>query len=113
MSKAIRYGTKRWHAFTRFLDDGPLEIENNIAERAIRPIAIGRKNRLFALRGRRRARRCDLFRHRNPKMNGLEQQAYITDIIAKIAADWPAARWDELLPWNWQSTGDVRLAEAA
>ena len=36
------------------------------------------------------------------KMNGLEPQAYITDVISKIAADWPATRWDELLPWNWQ-----------
>ena len=47
-TKAIRYGTKRWETFTRFLDNGRLEIDNNIAERAIRPIAIGRKNWLFA-----------------------------------------------------------------
>ena len=44
------------------------------------------------------------------KMNGVEPQAYIADVIAKIAA-WPAARWDELLPWNWQPTEEVaRLA---
>ena len=47
IATAIRYGTRRWHAFTRFLEDGRLEIDNNIAERAIRPIAIGRKNWLF------------------------------------------------------------------
>ena len=39
--------------------------------------------------------------------------AYIADVIAKIAADWPAARWDELLPWNWQSPNDLPLAQAA
>ena len=46
-------------------------------------------------------------------MNGLEPQAYITDVIGKIAADWPAARWDELLPWNWQPPVDQTIAQAA
>ena len=45
------------------------------------------------------------------KMNGVEPQAYIADIIAKIAADWPASRWDELMPWNWQASEErARLA---
>jgi len=113
MTKAIRYGTKRWDAFTRFLDDGRLEIDNNIAERAIRPIAIGRKNWLFAgseAGGTRAAAIYSVIE--TAKMNGLEPQAYITDVIAKIAADWPAARWDELLPWNWQSPSEVPLAQA-
>jgi len=102
MTKAIRYGTKRWDAFTRFLDDGRLEIDNNTAERAIRPIAIGRKNWLFAgseAGGERAAAICSVIE--TAKMNGLEPQAYIADIIAKIAGDWPASRWDELMPWNW------------
>ena len=114
MTKAIRYGTKRWDAFTRFLDDGRLEIDNNIAERAIRPIAIGRKNWLFAgseAGGTRAAAIYSVIE--TAKMNGLEPQAYITDVIAKIAADWPAARWNELLPWNWQPPADVPLAQAA
>lgn len=111
-TKAIRYGTKRWEAFTRFLDDGRLEIDNNIAERAIRPIAIGRKNWLFAgseAGGERAAAIYSVIE--TAKMNGLEPQAYITDVIAKIAADWPAARWDELMPWNWQPQAEpARLA---
>jgi transposase len=114
MTKAIRYGTKRWDAFTRFLDDGRLEIDNNIAERAIRPIAIGRKNWLFAgseAGGERAAAIYSVIE--TAKMNGLEPQAYITDVIAKIAADWPAARWDELLPWNWQPPIDQPIAQAA
>ncbi|HET8613247.1 MAG TPA: IS66 family transposase, partial [Sphingomonas sp.] len=96
-AKAIRYGARRWDAFTRFLDDGRLEIDNNIAERAIRPIAIGRKNWLFAgseAGGERAAAIYSVIE--TAKMNGLEPQAYITDVIAKIAADWPASRWDEL-----------------
>ena len=114
MTKAIRYGTKRWEAFTRFLDDGRLEIDNNIAERAIRPIAIGRKNWLFAgseAGGERAAAIYSVIE--TAKMNGLEPQAYITDVIGKIAADWPAARWDQLLPWNWQPLAEEHLAQAA
>lgn len=109
---AIRYGTKRWEAFTRFLDDGRLEIDNNIAERAIRPVAIGRKNWLFAgseAGGERAAAIYSVIE--TAKMNGLEPQGYIADVIARIAADWPSSRWDELLPWNWQPLEKVaRLA---
>lgn len=39
-------------------------------------------------------------------MNGVEPQAYIADIIAKIANEWPAARWDELMPWSWQAQSE-------
>ena len=113
-TKAIRYGTKRWNAFTRFLDDGRLEIDNNIAERAIRPIAIGRKNWLFAGSEAGGARAAAIYSViETAKMNGLEPQAYIADIIGKIAADWPAARWDELMPWNWQRPIDEPIAQAA
>ena len=48
MGKALSYRRKRWAALTRFLDDGRLEIDNNIAERAMRCVALGRKNWLFA-----------------------------------------------------------------
>jgi len=104
--------TRRWEAFTRFLGDGRLEIDNNIAERAIRPIAIGRKNWLFAGSEAGGARAAAIYSViETAKMNGVEPQAYIADVIAKIAADWPAARWDELLPWNWQPPEEVaRLA---
>ena len=114
MATAIRYGTKRWDAFTRFLDDGRLEIDNNVAERAIRPIAIGRQNWLFAgseAGGERAAAIYSVIE--TAKMNGLEPQAYIADVIARIAEDWPASRWDELLPWNWQPPAEEALAHAA
>lgn len=102
MAKALAYGRKRWTALTRFLDDGHAEIDNNIAERAIRSIAIGRKNWLFAgskAGGERAAAIYSVIE--TYKLNGVEPQAYIADVIAKIASDWPASRWDELMPWNW------------
>jgi transposase len=46
-------------------------------------------------------------------MNGVEPQAYIADVIAKIAADWPASRWDELMPWNWRTLTNTPKAQAA
>ena len=114
MAVAIAYGTKRWAALTRFIGDGRLEIDNNIAERSLRSIAIGRKNWLFAgskAGGERAAAIYTVIE--TCKMNGVGPQAYIADVIAKIAADWSASRWDELMPWNWQSHTDVRVAQAA
>lgn len=93
-AKAIRYGTKRWDGFTRFLDDGRLEIDNSEqgqqgvrgtacpanAERAIRPIAVGRKNWLFArFRRRRRARGRHLFRHRD----GHDERPRVTSLYRR------------------------------
>ncbi len=113
MAKAIAYGRKRRVALTRVLDDGRLEIDNNIAERAMRCVALGRKNWLFAgskAGGDRAAAIYTVIE--TAKLNGLEPQAYIADVIAKIAADWPAARWDELMPWNWQPD-QLSITEAA
>lgn len=110
MAKALAYGRKRWKALTRYLDDGRGEIDNNIAERAIRAIAIGRKNWLFAgsrAGGERAAALYTVIE--TAKLNGLEPQAYIADVIAKIAEGWPASRWDEIMPWNW-SPEPARLA---
>lgn len=106
MAKALAYGRKRWTALTRFLDEGAAEIDNNIAERAMRSIAIGRKNWLFAgskAGGERAATIYSVIE--TAKLNGIEPQAYIADVIEKIAGGWPASRWDELMPWNW--TADV------
>ena len=102
MAKALAYGRKRWTALTRFTGDGLAEIDNNIAERAMRSIAIGRKNWLFAgskAGGERAAAIYSVIE--TAKLNGIEPQAYIADVIEKIASGWPASRWDELMPWNW------------
>jgi transposase len=102
LAGAIRYATSRWQALTRFAHDGQLEISNNAAERAIRPLALGRKNYLFAgsdVGGERAASIYTLIE--SAKINGLDPEAYLTDVIARIA-DHPAQRLGELLPWKWE-----------
>jgi transposase len=102
LAVAITYALKRWIALTRYIDDGRLEIDNLIAERAIRGIAIGRRNWLFAgskAGGERAAAIYSIIE--TCKLNGVEPRAYITDVMQKIASDWPNSRIDELMPWNW------------
>ncbi len=79
-----------------------------------RVVAIGRKNWLFAgskAGGERAAAIYTVIE--TCKLNGVEPQAYIADVIAKIAGDWPASRWDELMPWNWRRANEQPIAEAA
>lgn len=97
---AIRYSLSRWKAFTRYTTDGRLDICNNAAERAIRPLALGRKNWLFAgsdSGGERAAVMYTLIE--TAKLNGLDPEAYLRDIITRIA-DHPMKQIDELLPWK-------------
>src|SRR6516165_869497 len=97
------YMLKRWPAFTRFLDDGRICLSNNAAERALRGIALGRKSWLFAgsdRGGRRAAAMYSLIV--TAKMNDVGPQAWLADVLARIAED-PAHRLDELLPWNWSA----------
>jgi transposase len=110
LAKAIRYARSRWTALTRYLDDGTLEISNNAAERAIRPLALGRKNYLFAgsdAGGERAAAAYTLVE--TAKLNGLDPEAYLRAVIDRIA-DHPINRIAELLPWNIGLASPVRAA---
>lgn len=101
LAAAMRYALSRWAALTRYLDDGRLEIDNNAAERAIRPLALGRKNYLFAgsdKGGERAAAIYSLIE--TAKLNGLDPEEWLRDVLARIA-DHPVNRVDQLLPWNW------------
>ena len=101
LAQAIRYATSRWDALSRFITDGRLEMSNNAAERAIRPLALGRKNYLFAGADAGGERAAVLYTIiETAKLNGLDPEAYLADILARIA-DHPAKRIDELLPWRW------------
>ena len=111
LAGAIRYARSRWHALTRYLDDGRLEISNNAAENQIRPAAVGRKNWLFCgsdAGGERAAAFYTLVR--TARLNGVEPEAWLTDVTARIGAH-PINRLAELLPWNWQSPA-TRLGQA-
>jgi transposase len=102
LAKAIQYMLKRWPAFTLFLEDGRVCLSNNAAERALRGIALGRKSWLFCgsdRGGQRAAAMYSLIV--TAKMNGVDPQAWLADVLARIAAH-PAHRLDELLPWNWR-----------
>lgn len=97
---AIRYALSRWAALTRFRDDGRLEIDNNAAERALRAVALGRKNWLFAGSdegGERAAAIYSLLG--TAKLNELDPESYLRHVLERIA-DHPINRIDELLPWN-------------
>ncbi len=97
---AVRYALSLWDALTRYCDDGHLEIDNNAAERELRAVALGRKNYLFAgsdAGGERAAAIYSLIG--SAKMNGLDPEAYLREVLTRIA-DHPINRIEDLLPWN-------------
>ena len=100
LAGALRYALSRWPSLTRYTTDGRLDISNNAAERAIRPVAIGRKNWLFAGSddgGDRAAIIYTLIE--TAKINGVEPESYLRAVITRIA-DHPMKQIDELLPWK-------------
>lgn len=114
IAKAFAYGTRRWRAFNRFLYDGQLEPDNLIAERAIRGFTVGRRNWLFSgsfAAAERSAVVLSIIE--TCKLCGVDAEAYMADVTERIQNDWPASRWDELMPWNWARRQEMPLPLAA
>jgi transposase len=109
LAEAIRYALSRWEGLTRFLHDGRIELDTNPVERAIRPVALGRKNHLFAGSdggGHRWAVLCSLIQ--TCKLNEVEPYAYLHDVLTRMVDGYPINRLDELLPWAWKAENPVK-----
>ncbi len=103
LAEAIRYALSRWVGLTLFLGDGRIEIDNNTVERSIRPLALTRKNALFAGSdggAEHWAVLASLIE--TAKLGDVDPQAYITDVITRIVGGHPQSRIDELLPWAYR-----------
>ena len=113
LAKACRYPLNRWAAMIRYCDDGLLEISNNLVENALRGVALGRRNWMF-VGSPKGGDASALFYSlvESCRLNGVEPEAWFTDIIARIG-NHPINRIDELLPWNWQAAREVQNLEQA
>jgi hypothetical protein len=110
---AIRYALSRWRALTRYTEDGMLEIDNSAAERALRAVALGRKNFLFVgsdCGGERAAAMYTLIG--SAKLNRLDPELYLRTVLARIA-DHPVSQIQDLLPWNLAPSLQTHASEAA
>ena len=101
---------KRWNGFARFLGDGRICLTNNAAERAIRPLALGRRAWLFAGSDRGGIRAAAIYTLiGTARLNNVDPQAWLADVLASIA-DTPQTRLHELLPWHWKAERQISLA---
>ncbi len=97
---ACRYALNRWDLLERFATDGNLEIDNNAAERALRGVALGRKNYLFLGSDTGAMRAANFYTLiGSAKLNGVEPEAYLRHVLTYIA-DHPINQIGKLLPWN-------------
>jgi hypothetical protein len=101
-AKIIRYRLRHWDGLIRFLDDGRIELDTNIVERSMRPQALTRKNALFAGHddgAENWAILASLIE--TAKLNGIDPQAWLADVLTRLVNLWPSNSLDELLPWAW------------
>ncbi|CAH1655434.1 transposase [Hyphomicrobiales bacterium] len=109
LAEAIRYALSRWEGLTRFVDDGRIEIDSNVVERAIRPLALTRKNALFAgSDGGAEHWAVIASLIETCKLIGVEPYGYLADVISRIVQGHPNSRLDELLPWAYPAAQDLR-----
>jgi hypothetical protein len=109
LAQAIRYALNHWDGLNRFLDDGRFELDTNIVKRAMRPVALGRKNALFAgadSGGKHWAIIATLIQ--TAKLNNVDPLAWLTDVLKRIVSGQTKRnQLDVLLPWNWKQQGEL------
>ena len=113
VAKAMDYMLNRWAAFTRFLTNGKICLTNNAAERALRCVAVGRRNWTFCGSDRGGQRAAAMYTLiATAKLNDIDPEAWLADVLRRIS-DHPASRLHELLPWNWRKSSREQQAQAA
>jgi len=111
LAEAIRYALSRWAGLNLFLDDGRVEIDSNVVERSIRPLALTRKNALFAgSDGGAEHWAVVASLIETCKLIAVEPQTYLADVITRIVNSHPQSRLDELLPWTYPTTPALKAA---
>jgi hypothetical protein len=109
LADAIRYALTRWTGLSLFLEDGRVELDSNTVERAIRPVALTRKNALFAgSDGGATHWAVIASLVETCKLNGVEPRAYLADVISRIVTGHPNSRIDELLPWAYLTASGLK-----
>jgi len=104
LAEAIGYALNHWQGLVRFLDDGRIEIDSNTVERSMRPIALNRKNALFAgddLGAENWAVIASLIE--TCKLHAVNPEAWLADVLTRLVDNWPDSRLAELTPWAWQA----------
>ena len=111
LAMAIRYATSRWAGLTLHVDDGRVEMDSNTVERSIRPLALTRKNALFADSDRDgQAWAVIPSRVETCKLNGVDPRGYFADVITRILGGHPQSQLDELMPWAYPTIPGLRAS---
>ncbi|CAH2605782.1 transposase (plasmid) [Rhodovastum atsumiense] len=115
LAKAMRYALRHWSGLVLFLEDGRIELDTNSVERAIRPVALTRKNALFAgSNGAAEHWAIAMTLIATAKLNGVEPLAWLTDVLERLVSGRTRQHeLEQLLPWNWRPPGAVPVAGAA
>ena len=114
LAEALAYGLNQWDGLVRYLDDGRIEIDSNTVERSIRPLALTRKNALFAghdMGAAAWAMHASLIE--TCKLNHVDPLAWMTDVLTKLVNRWPASRIEDLMPWAWGAEIKAERAQKA
>ena len=111
LAQAIRYGLSHWDGLIRFLDDGRIEIDSNTVERSIRPLALTRKNALFAgSDGGAESWAVVASLIETCKLNDVDPYAYLADTLTRIVDGHRASAIDDLLPWAYPKPQPLKHA---